>query len=148
MERIKVDPQFWIEEHWLTYPMEVRVVAAQVEGSLPIPGEPIAPINFPVDASAQRVWRRKYCSISETNSRKNALTVRDLVERNARQDAALLGRSTVEDITRTAGHQRRRPVVPRGPMFPVQRDRRTTCGLRDPDPPGRVNRRSAFSWEY
>jgi hypothetical protein len=102
VERIKVDPQLWIDDRWLSYPMEVRVVAAEVHGDLTRLGEP-APINFPIDASAQRVWRRKYCSISETNSRKNALTVRDLVERNARQDAALLGRSTVEDITRILG---------------------------------------------
>ena len=102
VERIKVDPQLWVDEHWLAYPMEVRVVAAQVDGNLPPPGEP-APINFPVDASAQRVWRRKFCEISETTSRQNALTIRQLIERNARQDASLRSRWTVEDVTRVLG---------------------------------------------
>jgi len=85
VERIKVDPQLWVDERWLSYPMEVRVVAAQVEGSLPPPGE-AAPINFPVDASAQRVWRQRFCKIPETTPRENTLTIRHLVERNARQD--------------------------------------------------------------
>jgi hypothetical protein len=100
VERIKVDPQLLVDQRWLSYPMEVRVVAAQVDGDLPKPGE-TAPIDLPVDASAQRVWRRKFCSISEITSAKNALTIRDLVERNARQDAALRSRWTVEDVTRS-----------------------------------------------
>ena len=102
VERIKVDPQLWVDERWLSYPMEVRVVATQVDGSLPTPGEP-APLNFPVDASAQRVWRRKFCPSDEKNSAGNALTIRHLVERNARQDVALRSRWTVEDVTRFLG---------------------------------------------
>ena len=102
VERIKVDPQLWVDERWLSYPMEVRVVAAQVDGSLPTPGEP-APLNFPVDASAQRVWRRKYCAVSEKTSGENALSIRRMVERNARQDAALRSRWSVEDVTRLLG---------------------------------------------
>ena len=102
VERIKVDPQLWVDERWLSYPMEVRVVAAQVDGSLPTPGEP-APMNFPVDASAQRVWRKKYCSIPEISSSSNTLTIRSLVERNARQDVALRSRWTVEDVTQLLG---------------------------------------------
>jgi hypothetical protein len=102
VERIKVDPQLWIDQRWLSYPMEVRVVAAQVDGDLPQPGEAV-PIHFPVDASAQRVWRRVFCSISEITSATNTLTIRDLVERNARQDVALRRRWTVEDVTRQLG---------------------------------------------
>ena len=102
VERIKVDPQLWIDQRWLSYPMEVRVVAAEVEGSLPIPGE-AAPINLPVDASAQRVWRRKYCSFPEITLGKNTLTIRAFVERNAREDAALRSRWAVEDVTRLLG---------------------------------------------
>jgi hypothetical protein len=102
VERIKVDPQLWVDERWLSYPMEVRVVAAQVDGSLPTPGE-AAPLGFPVDASSQRVWRRKFCTISETTSSENALTIRHLVERNARQDVALRSRWTVDDVTRLLG---------------------------------------------
>ena len=102
VERIKVDPQLWLDEHWLTYPMEVRVVAVQVEGNLPRQGEP-APINLPVDASSQRVWRQKYCGIPEITPVPNALTIRHLIERNARQDAALRVRWTVEDVTRILG---------------------------------------------
>jgi len=102
IERIKVDPQLWVDERWLSYPMEVRVVAAQVNGSLPTPGQP-APLNFPVDASSQRVWLRKFCSLSETSPSENTLTIRHLVERNARQDAALRSRWTVDDVTRLLG---------------------------------------------
>ena len=99
VERIKVDPQLWVDERWLSYPMEVRVVAAQVDGSLPPPGG-TAPINFPVDSSSQRVWKKKLCSNTEINRLQNTLTIRSLVERNARQDLALRSRWTVEDLTR------------------------------------------------
>ena len=102
VERIKVDPQLWVDQRWLSYPMEVRVVAAQVEGPLPSPGN-LAPPNFPVDASAQTVWRKHFCKIPETSSSQNTLTIRSLVERNARQDAALHSRWTVEDFTRLLG---------------------------------------------
>ena len=102
VERIKVDPQLWVDERWLSYPMEVRVVATQVDGSLPSPGGS-APTNFPVDASAQRVWRRKFCSISEISRPQNTLTIRSLVERNARQDAALRSQLIVQDFARLLG---------------------------------------------
>ena len=102
VERIKVDPQLHIDGRWLSYPMEVRVVAAQVEGNLPPPGS-TAPLHFPVDASAQRVWRQKFCKITENSSLSNTLTIRSLVERNARQDAALRSRWTVDDVTRLLG---------------------------------------------
>lgn len=102
VERIKVDPQVWVDQRWLAYPMEVRVVAAQVEGSLPTPGN-LAPLLFPVDASSQRVWWKKYCKISEKSTSENTLTIRSLVERNARQDAALRSRWTVEDVTHLLG---------------------------------------------
>ena len=102
VQRIKVDPQVWVDKRWLAYPMEVRVVAAQVEGSLHT-GDNVAPLNSPVDASAQRVWRRKYCKITETSGPENTLTIRSLVERNARQDVALRSRWTVEDVTLLLG---------------------------------------------
>jgi hypothetical protein len=102
VDRIKVDPQVWVDGHWLSYPMEVRVVAEQIEGDLPKPGE-TAPLNFPVDASSQRVWRQKFCPVSERSTAENALTIRHLVERNARQDVALRSRWTVEDVTRILG---------------------------------------------
>ncbi|HEY3740110.1 MAG TPA: hypothetical protein VGL53_09710, partial [Bryobacteraceae bacterium] len=102
VRRIKIAPQVWVDERWLSYPMEVRVVAAEVNGTLPIPGE-AASTNFPVDASAQRVWRRKFCSIRERTSSKNALTIRNLVERNARQDAALRSGWTVEEVIHLLG---------------------------------------------
>ena len=102
VQRIKVDPQLFVDERWLSYPMEVRVVAAQLDGSLTAQGQ-AAPMNFPVDASAQRVWRRKFCPVRETSSAPNALTIRSLVERNARQDMILRSRWTVEDVTRLLG---------------------------------------------
>ena len=97
VERIKVDPELWVDNRWLSYPMEVRVLAAQVEGSLPSQGHP-APLIFPVDASSQRVWRQKFCTISEISSSENTLTIRHLIERNARQDVALRSGWTVEDV--------------------------------------------------
>ena len=102
IERIKVDPQLWVDERWLSYPMEVRVVAVQLDGSAPIPGQP-APLNFPVDASAQRVWRKQFCSNNETTASQNTLTIRHLIARNARQDVALRSRWTVDDVTRILG---------------------------------------------
>ena len=103
IRRIKVDPQVYFENHWISYPMEVRVVAAEVQGDLPSRGE-AAPIQSPVDASAQKVWRSEFCTKSEKNPAVEALTIRQLVERNARQDVALFrGRSTVEEVVRLLG---------------------------------------------
>jgi hypothetical protein len=102
VRRIKVDPQVHFEDHWISYPMEVRVVAAQVEGDLPGAGES-APIHLPVDASAQMVWRAKLCKRFEKKSVSGPLTSRQLIERNARQDAALRGLWTVRDVTSVLG---------------------------------------------
>jgi hypothetical protein len=99
VRRIKVEPQVFFENHWISYPMEVRVVAAEVKGALPTPGEN-APIQFPIDASAQRVWRSKFCSKLENKPPSGPLTNRQLVERNARQDAALREHWNVEEVTR------------------------------------------------
>lgn len=102
VERIKVDPELWIDNRWILYPMEVRVLDTQVSGDLPPPGEP-APLSFPVDASAQRVWQKKICSSGEKSVPADALNIRRLIERNARQDAVLGGRLPTEVIARLLG---------------------------------------------
>jgi hypothetical protein len=119
IRRIKVDPQVFFENHWISYPMEVRVVAAQVQGDLPAPGEP-APIQFPVDATAQTVWRSEICAKGEKNRVSGPLSIRQLVERNARQDTALRGRLTAEDVARLLG----------------VKDARTLCEAYAPNPAG------------
>ena len=52
VRRIKVEPQVWMVDRWLTYPMEVRVVAATLPGTGLLNADP-APVSASTDAN---VW--------------------------------------------------------------------------------------------
>jgi hypothetical protein len=87
VRRIRVEPQVWIMDRWIIYPMEVRIMPSIV----PDPGEPqalLAPATSPADTFAFGPLRDYLCDVREAPG-KAELTVRHMIQRNARQDAAL-----------------------------------------------------------
>jgi len=94
-QRIKVEPQLWIPDRWITYPMEVRVVRSQITSPVPQRGE-IFPVDAPADLTYRSVFYGSYCNSPEKKVLDLPLTIRSLILRNARQDAAVassLGKS-------------------------------------------------------
>ena len=88
VRRMKVEPQMWIPDRWITYPMEARIVARQLLTQPPRKGVP-APVDSPADATYRAVFSATFCSSTENNAPDPPLTIRSLLLRNARQDAAL-----------------------------------------------------------
>ena len=88
IRRMKVEPQMWIPDRWITYPMEARIVARQLLNQAPKRGG-IAPVESPADATYRAVFKAIFCSLTENNADDPPLTIRSLLLRNARQDAAL-----------------------------------------------------------
>jgi hypothetical protein len=89
VRRMKVEPQLWIPDRWITYPMEARIVSRQLLTQPPKRGL-VAPVDSPADATYRAVFSATFCSSSENNPPDSPLTIRSLLLRNARQDAALV----------------------------------------------------------
>ena len=92
VERVKVEPQMWIPDRWITYPMEVRVLEAVV------PKYTLSSLKLPEsEARADRIayprMREFLCqavsSPAEKLARPNVLS---LMDRNVAQDIALAGK--------------------------------------------------------
>lgn len=88
VDRIKVEPQVWVEElkDWVVYPMEVRVqqpVVPDLKASAPVA---LPPPTEPADAA---VWPIVCGSSAKAEPQRGQLTVRALLQRNARQHIAL-----------------------------------------------------------
>lgn len=88
VRRIKVEPQVWMVDRWLTYPMEVRVVAATLPGTGPSNADP-APVSASADANVWSAYQGALCGHAASSQE---LTARALLIRNALQDIRLLGR--------------------------------------------------------
>jgi hypothetical protein len=89
VRRMKIEPQMWIPDRWITYPMEARIVSRQLLTQPPKRGL-VAPVDSPSDATYRAVFLATFCTSSENNPPDSALTIRSLLLRNARQDAALV----------------------------------------------------------
>ncbi len=86
--RYKVEPQIYFEDRWITYPMEVRVVAPVI----PRPAAPaagVAPLEESADATARGALLRYLCETPPATPPARTRTVRRLILRNALQDMAL-----------------------------------------------------------
>lgn len=88
VQRMKIEPQMYIPERWITYPMEARIVPAQLPTTPPNHGE-IAPLDSPADFTYRSVFRGFLCGTPEKKERSEPLSIRSLILRNARQDASL-----------------------------------------------------------
>ena len=89
VQRVRVEPQVWIPERWIGYPMEVRVFPNIV----PEPrreSAALAPASAPADTFVLGPLRQMLCGTLEPPG-PAGLTVRHMIHRNARQDAALAG---------------------------------------------------------
>lgn len=97
VQRMKIEPQMWIPDRWITYPMEARIVPAQL---LTQPGNlgEIAPLLSPADFTYRHVFRALLCGTPEKKEPPPPLSIRSLILRNARQDAALAATLSKPDI--------------------------------------------------
>jgi hypothetical protein len=88
VRRMKIEPQMWIPDRWITYPMEARIVPAQLLTQVKKHGE-IHPVDSPADTTYRNVFNEVFCNGTERNGPEPALSIRSLILRNARRDAAL-----------------------------------------------------------
>ncbi|MCZ2074851.1 MAG: hypothetical protein LC130_07600 [Bryobacterales bacterium] len=89
VRRIKVEPQVWMAEHWVPYPMEVRVVKARVPKAAHASG-PLPRLEERADAPVLAPLRSYVCGTEpHTFPGKGSLNVRGLVRRGVEQDLML-----------------------------------------------------------
>ena len=85
VRRIKVQPQVWMNDRWIEYPIEVRVVSAAVpEGENHPPRLP--DVTDPADAAVAAAYQAAVCSSGTPAGAATELTARSLAVRNAGQD--------------------------------------------------------------
>jgi hypothetical protein len=89
VERIKVEPQLYLQEHWYTYPMEVRIVQPVV------PNTPITRGRKPAegaraDAAVRELAREQLCGATPGLGGSEP-SIWQMTRRNALQDLELAG---------------------------------------------------------
>lgn len=88
LRRIKVQPQFWVNDTWIVYPMEVRVIAARVP-SHQRPQAKLPSVLAPSNAVVTGPLASLVCGIAEEPAKAADPSVRSLIRRNVLQDVAL-----------------------------------------------------------
>jgi len=88
VERIKVEPQLFHQDHWYTYPMEVRIVQPVVP-AIRIGSAAIPPDGSPSDASVRALLREQLCAATPSGSGSPEPSIWLMTRRNALQDIAL-----------------------------------------------------------
>ncbi len=86
--RIKVEAQLWVGDRWVVYPMEARIVQAQI---------PSAPLKFwglpapeaRADSAMTGPWRDYLCRPLKSEFQPKETSIRLLQQRNIQQDVAL-----------------------------------------------------------
>ncbi len=86
-QRIKVEPQLYVQGRWTIYPMEVRIKAVV----MPVSGSPHGASGAVAQSSdiALRGVLRSYLCGTSTHSPAGPLSIRRMIARNASQDMAL-----------------------------------------------------------
>lgn len=89
VDRIKVEPQLWVEyaNDWFTYPMEVRILPLVIP-DLKMTAAALPEVAERSDAAALAPLRAKLCSLAEKKGEAE-VSARAFVRRNALQYAAL-----------------------------------------------------------
>jgi hypothetical protein len=93
VQRIKVEPQLNVDDDWVIYPMEVRIMEAIVPDAQPPPGA-TAPVEL---------MREFVCGVSGRPVPAQGLTLASLRHRNASQDLALAPRAPQGDLQKLFG---------------------------------------------
>lgn len=99
VQRIKVEPQVYIGNGWIRYPMEVRITAPTM-GAGPLRTAVAQTVGEPTSTSVVRTWVEGVCNSRERNKPEQALTIRNLIARNAGQDVRLAGASPPPSLLR------------------------------------------------
>jgi len=85
--RMRLEAQLNVGEHWVIYPMEIRVLRARIP-KFTAASEALPPVEAPADGAAAGPLRAYLCGPGASNAAA-PLTARRLIRRNAQQDMAL-----------------------------------------------------------
>jgi hypothetical protein len=116
VRRMKLEPQMWIPDRWIIYPMEVRIVPQQVLAKAPEKGA-VAPLTASSDSTYRGVFLSYFCEKAEKSEGSGPLTIRSFILRNARRDAILAAPLSRPEIGTFLGYEgdadwcRAEPVV-------------------------------------
>lgn len=88
VRRLKIEAQLWIGDRWVIYPMEARIVNAQIPAFQPrFWGLPAPEARS--DAAMISPWRDHLCRPLKNEFKPTETTIRLLQQRNIQQDVAL-----------------------------------------------------------
>ncbi|MBY0503009.1 MAG: hypothetical protein K2X03_03800 [Bryobacteraceae bacterium] len=90
VERVKVEPQLWAGSHWIVYPMEVRLIEAQLK-SLAADRDPGVAVDARAESAAFVALRQHLCGLPALPVSVGPPTIRRFIYRNARE---VLARAT------------------------------------------------------
>ncbi len=93
VQRVKVEPQLHVNNDWVIYPMEARVVTASVPE-----GKSAVGLTTPVE-----VMKGYLCQPIEAGRPSNAVTILSLRSRNAQQDVALAATAPKDELQKLFG---------------------------------------------
>jgi hypothetical protein len=97
VRRIKVEPQLFINDDWVVYPMEARVV----EATVPDDGIVSQPASKPLEATPWEAMRNFLCGGKPAGGPASDSTGSHF--RNVRQDLALAAKAPKEELQRVFG---------------------------------------------
>ena len=88
VRRLKIEIQLWVGDRWILYPMEARLVEAQIPAFQPKFWGLPAP-EARADAAMISPWRDHLCRPLKSEFQPQETTIRLLQQRNVQQDVAL-----------------------------------------------------------
>jgi hypothetical protein len=88
VRRFKVEAQLWVGDRWVIYPMEARIVAAQIP-TFQAKFWGLPAIGTRSDAAMISPWRDHLCRPLKSEFQPKETTIRLLQQRNIQQDVAL-----------------------------------------------------------
>lgn len=103
VERVKVEPQLYIDGGWIRYPIEARITSVALGGAEPPIRTGAKSLTDPSSDSALLVWVGVQCNPKENAKPEQVLSIRNLIARNAGQDVRFAGGSSPQQLLRTVG---------------------------------------------
>ena len=87
VERVKVEPQLWAGSHWIVYPMEVRLIDAQLK-PLAADRDPGVAVDARAESAAFVALRQHLCGLPPLKASPGEPTIRRFIYRNALESLA------------------------------------------------------------
>jgi len=87
-QRVKLEPELYLDGEWYIYPMEVRVTPVVVPDHEAAASE-LAPATEPADATARAAIRARLCGAAERKDEGGPLNLRWFIRRDVEQDLAV-----------------------------------------------------------